>query len=821
MKAENESLYGSSIYRGSQSIDDADLPEYMQLCRRLFPELMNEESDHAGLEAEENLARYLKYLTGLPLPSLKIEPTLLQNDLQRISNELTMLLLNETTNTQKGAALRRSESIETQRQSTHQLARQVDRSELESEDGNASDDAAAKTTGLYRTASPDDGDLRIFNVVYETGKAASLATEAIGASLNEAQEALSRLETACESFSAEMSHLDQRTKVIQRVLDKQDIITRIVELPRVMRMCVAGGYYEEAVEIAEHVRVTGDRLVRDIRDGVGALPGSLGLEGIAAVSPASKEQLIGFVGSIQRQVHAEFENMVADLCRELGYTRLATSGSVQGGKKQTAYASGLGIDDSGGSAAGVESSDDGYEKSIKRLSQIAKIVAILRSVGMFTEAELRLLYLRSRWQAWLQTAETLCGFAPAVVFASTADLNADGADTQGEVSGPACLMSFSPEMSRLSHMPEKNSTSSAEVSAYLEKLINAYLSWLAEADMHYRTLFARNQLAESPGGLNTNELATDPLTDLAIFSSRRFLSSTLPIFDLLTDASGISNLQLLVATHAQKLSRSNVDFVTPFLEQRLGERAFASIVYGVEEAAAEACRNLSELRESALSLSSKDSKGRKISASAEKARQTWEQLAVSTRPSLALPPDGFDANLAGNPSAFFGQYRVSPVGLLQYPLLAQLLHSFRDSLHTLRILVLAGDSARMKDSDSAEVLTLLTMGSIVLESELSHISCALARLCASVLDDSTIPVQPASDSRRNEKQLVSDKTKDVVKHACVAFVFGLARSVAEIFEEVASLSEAATAAGLCTEDDGLAVTLYSQVTYTPLLPYLL
>ncbi|KAJ1790651.1 hypothetical protein LPJ59_005124, partial [Coemansia sp. RSA 2399] len=781
MKAEIESLYGSSIYRGSQSVDDVDLPEYMQLCRRLFPELMSEESDHAGPEAEENLAKYLKYLTGLPLPSLKIEPTLLQNDLQRISNELTMLLLNETTKPQSSASLRkRSESTETQKQPTHQLARQIDRRDPDSDDD-------ANAAGLYRAASSDDGDLRIFNVVYETGKAASLATENIGSSLNEAQEALSRLEAACESFSAEMSHLDQRTKVIQRVLDKQDIITRIVELPRVMRMCVAGGYYEEAVEIAEHVRVTGDRLVRDIRDGVGTLPGSLGdADGAAVITPASKEQLIGFVASIQRQVHAEFEHMVVDLCRELGYTRLATAGSVQAaGKKQTA--GGLGISDSG--AAGSGGDDDGYERSIKRLSQVAKIVAILRSVGMFTESELRLLYLRSRWQAWLQTAETLSGFAPAVVFASTEDQNRDNADTQKDVAGTSCIMTFSPDTSRLSHVPEKSSTSSTEVSAYLGKLINAYLSWLAEADMHYRTLFARNQSAEMSDDLNSNDLATDPLTDLATFGSRRFLSSTLPIFDLLTDASGISSLQLLVATHARKLSRSNVDFVTPFLEQRLGERAFASIVCGIEEAAAESSRKLADLRESALGVSLvKDARGKKETASVEKANQAWEQLAVSTRPSLALPPDGFDTTLDGSPSAFLAQYRISPVGLLQYPLLAQLLHSFRDSLHTLRILVLAGDSARSNDSGT-EVLTLLTMASIVLESELARIADALASLFASVLDAPT-------DGRRNAKQSASDKTKDAARHACVAFIFGLARSVAEIFEEIASLSEAAAAAGL-------------------------
>ncbi|KAJ2137889.1 hypothetical protein GGH17_001367, partial [Coemansia sp. RSA 788] len=97
-KIESESLYGSSIYREGHFADESDLPEYAQLCRRLFPELLGASDDTAiEPETEESLARYLKYLTGLPLPSLRMEPTLLQSDLQRISKDLAALLLNETT----------------------------------------------------------------------------------------------------------------------------------------------------------------------------------------------------------------------------------------------------------------------------------------------------------------------------------------------------------------------------------------------------------------------------------------------------------------------------------------------------------------------------------------------------------------------------------------------------------------------------------------------------------------------------------------------------------------------------------------------------
>ncbi|KAJ1936307.1 hypothetical protein EC988_008233, partial [Linderina pennispora] len=78
LRVDNESLYGSSVYRGGHFADDTDLPEYVQLCKRLFPTLAGSAADldAADPEEEEDTARYFKYLTGLPLPSLKMEPTL-------------------------------------------------------------------------------------------------------------------------------------------------------------------------------------------------------------------------------------------------------------------------------------------------------------------------------------------------------------------------------------------------------------------------------------------------------------------------------------------------------------------------------------------------------------------------------------------------------------------------------------------------------------------------------------------------------------------------------------------------------------------------
>ncbi|KAJ2815325.1 hypothetical protein GGI24_006091, partial [Coemansia furcata] len=201
-REDSESLYGSSIYHDGRFTEDANLPEYAQLCRRLFPTLLNSADDRDAAvepETEENMARYLKYLTGLPLASLKMEPALLQSDLQRISNELTMLLLNET-------------------------AKPV-RESGEFHSGLRIDRAFAKEPAVKSTK-------HVFNVVHETNKLSSVSAGKLSENLTKVQESLARLEMACGRFAATTSDLDQRAKVVQRVLDKQDLITRIVELPR-------------------------------------------------------------------------------------------------------------------------------------------------------------------------------------------------------------------------------------------------------------------------------------------------------------------------------------------------------------------------------------------------------------------------------------------------------------------------------------------------------------------------------------------------------------------------------------------------------------
>ncbi|KAI8322492.1 hypothetical protein GQ54DRAFT_259882 [Martensiomyces pterosporus] len=718
-RVDTESLYGSSIYRGGHFADEADLPEYAQLCRRLFPGLINtDDQDATEPEEEENIARYFKYLTGLPLASLKMEPTLLQSDLQRISNELTTLLLNET-----AKPLRNDE------------------------EGGGS--PAAEVHPLSQEGRGQKGGEQsehIFKIVYETHRMAGSAVGGIGEDLAKTQGILLRLESACDAFAESMADLDTKSKVVQCVLDKQDLISRIVELPRVMQMCVAGGYYEEAVEIAEHVRVTGDRLIQDISEDVQTLPGSK-VESQTTVS--ARDQLVHFVGAIQKQVRAEFEAMILALCRELSYSRTTSQ------------------------AAGLFADGRGYEKSMKRLSHVAKVVAILRSVGMFTEGELRMLYLRSRWQAWLQMAEQLSGFAPTAMAkaASSAPLAPDSLSTASR-----------------SRRGSDRTTNSAEAAAYLTKYIDAFCSWLAEVDMQYRTLFSAKPGADKAAA------AGDPygqFIDLATYGSQQLLVTALPLISSLTDASGISSVEALVTTHARILSRSKIDFVTPFLMQSLHERAFASVVGGIEVAVAGICLVLSALTATATG------------GSPVGTEQRWDQLAVSTRPSLALP-EVYSPELASDPPRFLIQYRVSPVGLLQYPLLAKLLHSFRDSLHALRILVLAGDGAGSGTGGQSEVLLLLRMVSVVLESELIRIAEALAKVCA--------------DSKESPAPPPDERARRVVRDACTAFVFGLARNVSETFEEVSTLSEAVESGG----EDGAdsTITLYSRAIYAPLLPYL-
>ncbi|KAJ1848872.1 hypothetical protein LPJ70_000797, partial [Coemansia sp. RSA 2708] len=728
-KIESESLYGSSIYHEGQFADESDLPEYAQLCRRLFPTLLEPGDDEIiEPETEEGIARYLKYLTGLPLASLKMEPTLLQSDLQRISKELSALLLNETT--------RLTEPVSQEGMSINSA------DNLRGGDG--------------------EGDASMFEVIYELDKLAVPAVSGVSAELDKTQDALAKLEAACSQFTTSISELDQRAQVIQRVLDKQDLITRFVELPRVMQMCVAGGYYEEAVDISEHVSLSGDRLAQDIRASAHMLPGSKFESQLTAVS---RDQLLGFIANIQKQVHIEFESMVLDLCRELGYTgatRSATSTQSQQHESSTGISSrpdsrhASDLSAGTGSKRELSAADGGssnYEKSIKRLSQVAKIVGILRRIGMFSEAELRMLYLRSRWQAWLNMAESLSGLAPPICaeVIGEQDLANDSIASTALSMARASAHTLS---ASVQHGADK-AQSLAEVAVYLTKYVDAFFSWLTEVEMQYRTLFSTRTTLGKTNKPDASELAGDPLVDLATFASQQFLATTLPLLGLLNEASSIANLQSLVAAHSHTLARGNIDFALPFLAESLRERAFASVVSGIEVSIAEACEAVD------------------VPNSGGGAK--WERLAIATRPSLELPA-GFTADTSQSPSQFFDQCRVSPVGLLQYPLLADLLHSFRNSLHALRILVLAGDSDDSDETGTSEVMLLLSMASVVFESELVRMARALAELCT----------KHPLDTKSEE-----EPTQRAVRDVCIAFVFGLARNVAEIFEEITTLNEPA------------------------------
>ncbi|KAJ1896238.1 hypothetical protein LPJ66_004115 [Kickxella alabastrina] len=769
LKNDLESVYGSSIYGGGgQFTDDSDLPEYAQLCRRLFPTLLSgtiDDNDDGGEEediepeAEETIARYFKYLTGLPLPSLKMEPALLQGDLQRVSDELTALLFKESfsSSSSSGGSL----------------------------------DSFAPNPSQKQQQQVDIGDKPLFGVVDDMNKLAVSTTSELSTQLAKTQETLGRLETACGLFSVEMADLDQRAKVVHQVLDKQDLITRIVELPRVMQMCVAGGFYEEAVEMAEHVKVTGDRLVRDISEDMQLVPRQSRASRVLRTQGAP-DQLVGFVRMIQKQVQAEYEAMILGLCRELSYTRWATTVGPQQQQQQQGGVNGK--------------MDGGYERSMRRMSQMAKIVSILRSVGMFSESELRMLYLRSRWQAWETTADSLSGFAPQES-AGAGGLEAFGLEAFG-VGTPAIS---SPAIGSPAAQPRRGSeratsASSAEVAAYLTKYIDGFFQWLAEVDQQYQTLFPEKKLAPL-GSTGSTSGGSDPFADLALFSSRQFLAAVMPLLPLLTDASGIAALESLVSVHARALARGKIDFAVPFLAHSLRERAFISVVGTVEETVAGICQTILALNVSAAGGGGSESEG------------GWDQLAAPTRPSLDVGPE-FGAGLvaaaeaAESPAEFLGRLRVSPVGLLQYPVLAQLLHAFRDSLHALRILVLASDgSGGVEGEDEGEVLVLLNMVSVVFESELIRVAEALRSL------GERIRIAIA-----NSRAEVRESVQAVFVDACLAFTFGLARHVAEVFEEVATLNESAhlnyssLSGGLAAGD--LTTVLYSADIYTPLLEHI-
>lgn len=63
------------------------------------------------------------------------------------------------------------------------------------------------------------------------------------------------LQQACEEFEISAKQLKQERAKITSVLEHQNVLTDLLEIPQLMETCVWNGYYSEAMDLASHVRL--------------------------------------------------------------------------------------------------------------------------------------------------------------------------------------------------------------------------------------------------------------------------------------------------------------------------------------------------------------------------------------------------------------------------------------------------------------------------------------------------------------------------------------------------------------------------------------
>ena len=73
--------------------------------------------------------------------------------------------------------------------------------------------------------------------------------------LGEFLSSVPELQEACEIFSQHAKEIKEERGKITRVLEHQNVLTDLLEIPQLMETCVWNGYYSEAMDLASHVRL--------------------------------------------------------------------------------------------------------------------------------------------------------------------------------------------------------------------------------------------------------------------------------------------------------------------------------------------------------------------------------------------------------------------------------------------------------------------------------------------------------------------------------------------------------------------------------------
>ncbi|KAG0164621.1 hypothetical protein DFQ28_003376 [Apophysomyces sp. BC1034] len=79
--------------------------------------------------------------------------------------------------------------------------------------------------------------------------------DGLGGHLDNFVSAIPSLQEACESFATQAKAITEERNKITRVLEHQNVLVDLLEIPQLMETCVWNGYYSEAMDLASHVRL--------------------------------------------------------------------------------------------------------------------------------------------------------------------------------------------------------------------------------------------------------------------------------------------------------------------------------------------------------------------------------------------------------------------------------------------------------------------------------------------------------------------------------------------------------------------------------------
>lgn len=90
----------------------------------------------------------------------------------------------------------------------------------------------------------------------------------INDNLDEFSTCVGELQTACDTFTREAKDIKKERDKISCVLENEDVLIELLEIPQLMETCVWNGYYSEVMDLASHVRLLSVRYPLSVISGI-------------------------------------------------------------------------------------------------------------------------------------------------------------------------------------------------------------------------------------------------------------------------------------------------------------------------------------------------------------------------------------------------------------------------------------------------------------------------------------------------------------------------------------------------------------------------